>query len=272
MSEQVVVTEANFATAVIAASHGKPVLVDFFATWCGPCQLLKPILQRLLKEYDFVLATVDIDQQPELAARYGVEGVPDVRIVTQGKMIPGFVGVIEEERIREILENLYLTSGLDETIAQLQRLQRTGDLSGAKQVLDRLFQDYPNHPKVAIAAAEFLMKFGKTAEAVRLLNTIAPDQTEYFAIADNLRGEVFLREITSLEATSELDAKYSRAAQLALEENYEEALLIFLEIVAGDRRYQDDGARKAMVVIFNRLGQQHPLTQKFQKQLMMTLY
>lgn len=272
MSESVVVTRDNFAIAVVAASHEKVVLVDFFATWCGPCQLLKPILQRLLKEYDFVLATVDIDQNPELANEYGVEGVPDVRIFTEGKMIPGFVGVLEEHKIREILENLYVKSDLDKLLVQFKDLQATRNLPEAKTVLDQLFQAYPQHPKVAIAAAEFLISLDKIPEALRLLNTIPPEQSEYFAIADTLRGGLYLKDITEIEVNSELDQRYVKAAELALGENYEEALTVLLEIVARDRRYRDDGARKAMLVIFNMLGKQDPITEKFQQQLMMTLY
>ncbi|WP_024544609.1 tetratricopeptide repeat protein [Picosynechococcus sp. NKBG15041c] len=272
MAESVVVNRENFATAVLAASQEKPVLVDFFATWCGPCQILKPLLQKLLQEYDFTLALVDIDQNPELAHEYGVEGVPDVRVVTQGKVIPGFVGVIAEAQIREILENLGVPSSLDGAIAQLKDLQTAGELAQAKTYLDELFSAYPKHPKVILAAAEFLLHCQKPEEASRLLNTIPPDQADYQAIAEQLRGKLFFQGIGQIEPSSDLDRKYIRAAQLALAENYEEALLIFLEIVAGDRRYQDDGGRKAMVAIFNLLGSTHPLTQKFQKQLMQTLY
>ncbi len=272
MGIEIVVSQQNFETEVLAASHEKVVLVDFFATWCGPCQLLKPILQSLVKEYDFVLATVDIDQNPELANQYGVEGVPDVRIATQGKLIPGFVGVVEEAKIRDILENLHLDSEIDGLVDQLKIYQSENNLSAAKTVLDQLFQNYPQHPKVAIAAADFLIPLGKIAEATQMLNTIRPEQTEYLAIADQLRSKLFLQDIASLDITSELDEKYVGAAKHALVGQYETALTSLLEIVSGDRKYQNDGARKAMVVIFNLLGKNHPLTRKFQQQLMLTLY
>jgi len=272
MGQTVVVTPANFAKEVLAASQEKVVVIDFFATWCGPCQILKPILQGLLAEYDFVLATVDIDQNPELANEYGVEGVPDVRFVTQGKVIPGFVGVLEEAKIRELLDNLHVASNLDELLATFYKAQTAEDLAQAKSILDQLFAKYPKHPKVTIAAAEFLIAMGKTTAATRMLNTISVNDTEYFAIADNLRGKLFLQEIVALEVNSELDEKYVGAAKHALVSNYETALASLLEIVEGDRRYQDDGARKAMIVIFNLLGKTHPITQKFQQQLMMTLY
>lgn len=267
-----IVTQENFATEVLAASQEKVIVVDFFATWCGPCKILKPILQSLLQEYDFVLATVDIDQNQELANQYGVEGVPDVRFVTDGKMIPGFVGVLDEGKIRDLLTGLQVTSALDAHLEAFANARLAEDFAAAKGILDRLFQAYPKHPRVAIAAAEFLISLGKIDGATRLLNTISPEQTEYFIIADNLRGKLFLQEIAALPIESELDAKYVGAAKHALVSNYESALQSLLEIVEGDRRYQDDGARKTMVVIFNLLGKTHPLTQKFQQQLMMTLY
>jgi putative thioredoxin len=272
MGQEIVVNQENFATAVVAASHQQLVVVDFFATWCGPCQLLKPRLQGLLQEYDFVLATVDIDQNPELADEYGVEGVPDVRIVTGGKMIPGFVGVLEEAKIRELLDDLQLKSRLTDLIEQLQFHQRKGDLAQAKILLDQLFQAYPQHPRVAIAAAEFLIPLGKLEEALRFLNTVQPTDTENFVIAGNIRGKIMFIEMAAMPVNSELDQVYVTSAKQALLGDFETALGGFLSIVQGDRRYQDDGARKAMLVIFNLLGKNHPLTQKFQQQLMLALY
>lgn len=272
MGQEIVVNGENFETAVLAASYGQLVVVDFFATWCGPCQLLKPRLQALLQEYDFILATVDIDENPGLANEYGVEGVPDVRIVMEGKMIPGFVGVMEEAKIRTLLEDLQLQSRLSVLIDQLRTRQQEGDLTAAKVILDQLFQAYPQHPRVAIAAAEFLVPLGKLEEALRFLNTVQPTDTENFAIAGNIRGKIMFIEMATLPLDSELDRVYVGAAKQALLGDFEAALSGFLGIVQGDRRYQDDGARKAMLVIFNLLGKSHPLTQQFQQKLMLTLY
>ena len=92
MGISIEVDNTTFDTEVLKNSHKKPVLVDFYATWCGPCKMLKPILEKLVQEYDFILAKVDVDQNPHLAQTYGIEGLPDVRVVSVGEVKTGFVG------------------------------------------------------------------------------------------------------------------------------------------------------------------------------------
>ncbi|MEM9906578.1 MAG: thioredoxin domain-containing protein, partial [Cyanobacteria bacterium P01_D01_bin.44] len=111
MGTVIEVDQQTFATEVLQRSVDTIVLVDFFAQWCGPCKLLGPILEKLAGEYDFALAKVDIDQNPDLANTYGVEGVPDVRIVRDGKVSEGFVGALDETQLRSRLTQLGISSG-----------------------------------------------------------------------------------------------------------------------------------------------------------------
>ena len=244
MSMSVDVTSGNFEAEVVQRSYDKPVLVDFFAQWCGPCQMLKPILEKLAQEYDFVLAKIDIDQNPELAKTYGVEGVPDVRIVVDGAIAASRAG---------------------------------GDLVQTKRLFSELIQTYPEDRQLILEAAHFLVSQNSLESAEKLLAAIQPSEKPYFQMAQAVRGLIqFTRELATLtEAVAEpdgLDHQYVQAIQATLAEDYEAALQGFLAIVGRDRKYRQDGARKAMITVFDLLGDDDPLTKDYRKKLMQTMY
>lgn len=266
------VNQDNFNTAVLSKSYEKPVLVDFYATWCGPCQVLKPMLEKLAGEYDFVLAKVDIDQNPELATQFNVQGVPDVRIANQGKLKSGFVGALPEAQLHQFLADLNLKSSLETQLEAARKATKLGNVQQSKQIYDSLFEQYPENHQVILEAAQFLVHINQLEIAERMLNTIHPSEREYYGKAESLKTLIQLKREANTAGESELDQKFSEAARLTLQEEYEAALSHFLEIVSKNRSYKDDGARKAMLAIFNLLGDTHPLTQKYRNELMLTLY
>jgi len=273
MGFSVVVDSANFAVEVVQKSYEKPVLVDFFAQWCGPCQMLKPILEKLTQEYDFVLAKVDIDQNPELANAYGIEGVPDVRVVSHGEISNGFVGMLPEAQIRELLAQLGLKSELELGLEEVREAIAASNPAQAKQQFDQLFQKYPEDRKLILEAAKFLLSLNQLESAQKMLATIQEHEKEFFAEAQALKAMIqFQQESNNPVIESELDQQFLDASKLTLEQNYEAALQGFLAIVGKNRKYKNDGARKAMVAIFDLLGDEHPLTKDYRKQLMLTLY
>lgn len=273
MGYSVVVNDANFAAEVVQQSYEKPILVDFFAQWCGPCQMLKPILEKLTQEYDFVLAKVDIDQNPELASTYGIEGVPDVRVVSHGEISNGFVGMLPEAQIRELLAQLGLKSELELGLEAVKGAIAANNPAQAKQQFDQLFQKYPEDRKLILEAAKFLLSLNQLEPAQKMLATIQEDEKGYFAEAQAIKAMIqFQQETDNPVIESELDQQFANASKLALEQNYEAALQGFLAIVGKDRKYKNDGARKAMIAIFDLLGDDHPLTKDYRKQLMLTLY
>lgn len=261
----------NFNSEVIEPSYNTLVLIDFYATWCGPCQLLKPVLEKLVKEYDFILAKVDIDKSQDLANRYGIEGVPDVRIVFQGEMYPGFVGTMPEAQLRELLAKFNLHSELEIGLEKAKDAIASQDLPKAKQRFDELFAKYPDEARVVIEAACFLVRMGRFEEAQKIARTIQPDNREFYPKAQAIDTLIELKQESENAGDSELDRLYASAARSALSQDYEEALQLFLQIVQENRRYKNDGARKAMVALFNLLGLDRPLTKQYQKELMMAL-
>jgi putative thioredoxin len=272
MGSSVDIDSSTYATEVDEKSYEKPVLVDFFATWCGPCQILKPMLEKLVKEYDFVLAKIDIDQNPDLADKFGVEGVPDVRIVTKGEMLPGFVGVLPESQLRKLLSHLNLKSELEIGLEAIHEAKAAGNLSQVKKLFDQLFEQYPDNQYLVIESARFLVSLNQLDQAIKMLDTIGMEEQENYAQAQGLKSLIFLKKEAENLAETDLDQQFAKAAKLAIQEDYEDALKLFLEIVSINRKYKEDGARKAMLAVFNLLGEQHPLTQEYQKHLMWTLF
>ncbi len=272
MGYAVVVDPSNFQQEVIENSYKKPVVIDFFATWCGPCKLLKPILEKLLQEYDFILATIDIDAHPDLAKQFSVEGVPDVKIAFEGKINQGFVGVVSEAEIKELLKQFNLTSDLEHKLEQMHQSMAEKNVPKAKQILDELFAKYPEHPQLILETVNFLIRLNRLEDADKMLSTIGVEQKEYYAKAQGMKSLIEFKKMASIDGENELEQQFSQGAKYTLCEEYEEALKLFLNIVESNREYKNDGARKAMISIFKLLGNTHPLTKKYQQELMMILY
>lgn len=272
MGYSVEVDRDSFRTEVLETSYYKPILVDFYATWCGPCQLLKPVLEKLVKEYDFVLAKVDIDKNQDLANQFGIEGVPDVRIVVRGEMYSGFVGAMAEAQLRDLLERLNLKSELELGLESVKSAIASQNLQQAKQLFDELFAKYPDNSRIALEAARFLVRIGQLEDAQRMAKTIKESDRVFYPKAQSIDTLIDLKRAIDNPGEDELDRLYTQAARLALAEEYERSLQEFLNIVQENRQYKNDGARKAMIALFNWLGFDHPLTKQYQKELMMVLY
>ncbi|PSN15267.1 co-chaperone YbbN [filamentous cyanobacterium CCT1] len=272
MGQSIVVNQAEFEQAVLQPSFEQPVLVDFFATWCGPCQMLKPMLEKLVQEYDFTLAKVDIDANPELAKAFGVEGVPDVRIVSQGQVQEGFVGVLPEPQLRELLANLGLRSSLEEDLAAFDAALANGDPGKIFPALTTLLTRYPNNSQILLKAAQLYVLQGDDALASQYLELIDPSDRAAIDVADGLRDLITLRQSLTDLGDSELDRAFSTASQAALKGDFAAALEGFLAVVKRDRTYRNDSARKAMLTVFKLLGSSDPLTTTYRKRLMQALY
>ena len=272
MGYSIEVNSANFEVEVLQKSSERIVLVDFFATWCGPCQLMKPLLEKLVKEYDFILAKVDIDKNRDLANTYNIEGVPDVRIVDRGEVKSGFVGALNEVQLRQVLAQLNLQSELEKELAKIEIAIADQNLDSAKNRFQQLLATHPGRTDLKLKAAQFFLDVHRTDEASKLLATISEDQRQYYPKAQALKQLIEFQAAVEKSGTGELDRQYAEACRLALEKDYEPALTIFLKLVSTDRSYKDDAARKAMLTLFELLGEDNPLTGKYRKQLMLQLY
>jgi putative thioredoxin len=273
MGQSIAVTQANFQQVVLEPSFQQPVLIDFYATWCGPCKMLTPLLEKLRKEYDFTLAKVDIDQNPELANAFRVEGVPDVRVAVQGQLQEGFVGVLPEPQLRDMLAKFGFQSALEQELAAFQVAQTQSDPAMAQKLLRALLLKYPDNPQISLLAAQVYLQRGELELAEQYLDYISPQDRQLDDEVEGVRGLIeFHSAIEAIDGESPLDEPFVRGCQAALQGDYPAALETFLNLVQKDRTYRDDGARKAMLTVFKLLGDSDPLTITYRKRLMQTLY
>jgi len=271
-------TTSTFQDAVLEASHQQPILVDFFAQWCGPCQLLKPTLERVTQEYSVGLAKVDIDQSPELANAFGVEGVPDVRIAVAGQLQPGFVGVIAEPQLRSLLENLGGASAVEAGLQEVEAAIGAGETERASDRLDDLLTQHPGDERVVAAAIPFWIaqrQLHRAQSAFEAALEVVSNPNSAFL--RTLRGTLHLAYLCQTDASGARgsDPETEELKQLACKasqgHDLESALAGFLAILEGDRHHQDQ-ARKAMIAVFDCLGDEHSLTKAYRKKMMMALF
>ena len=187
MGYSIDVYDHDFEEEVLAKSRDIPVIVDFFATWCGPCQMLKPMLEKVAQEYDCVVAKVDTEQNQFLSQAYRIEGIPDVRIFCNGEIVDGFVGVLPEPQLQELLAKCGIRSRLDDEFAAVRQAMDSGDRDRAENLIARLLEAYPDNRNVLIEAARWLVRLDRLDRAEQLLppsdgtkklTTLAPTPSE----------------------------------------------------------------------------------------------
>ncbi|MEW6433852.1 MAG: tetratricopeptide repeat protein [Myxococcota bacterium] len=267
------VTEAQFETAVLARSREVPVVVDFWAEWCAPCRMLGPTLEREVNALGgrVELAKVDVDRAQALAGSFGVQGIPAVMAFRDGKKVDEFVGARDAGFVKRWL------SGLAPSDASKR-------LANAKTEaeLEALLGDAEVGGKAALRLAEKKLAAGKSADALALLEKVDPRSADA-AAAEALRAQAafavdaaaFGGESKARAALAEkpddLDARWALASALAARGDFPGALEEFLTVVKQSRKYRDDGARRAMVTLFDRLGNSSDVTREFRRRLQIAL-
>ncbi|WP_026685626.1 thioredoxin family protein [Azovibrio restrictus] len=271
----------DFEARVLQPSLEIPVLVDFWAEWCGPCQTLKPMLEKLAEEYQgrFLLAKVNADTNPELSQYFGVRSIPTVVMLVGGQPQDGFTGALPESELRAFIDRFVPPPAAD-LRAEAAALAQTGDWNGALQILIQATQENPNDEGARLDAVEALLELERKEEAEQLLGL------EYSAEADRAQSlKARLALAANAVDTAPLQAKVDanpddHAARLELAKalagngQYEAAMEAALEVVRRDRFFDSGAGRRVLLEFFEALGgNEHydDLVRKYRRTLSATL-
>jgi putative thioredoxin len=258
------VNERNFQQEVIDRSREIPVVIDFWAPWCGPCRTLGPTMERLAAEAKgaWILAKVNVDENPRLSQAFRIQSIPAVMAVSGGKVVEQFVGALPESQIRTWLKK-FVPEPAGSLLDAARELE-AADPEGAAARYRLLLGDEPNNAEALFALGRLLL-LQSSPEGVATLKQV-PGDTPLFARA---QAALPLAEFLADGAGApegELDARYRQAARAALSRDYAAA------VDARDRTFRDDGARKALLALFAALGDDHPVVPGARRRLANTLF
>lgn len=254
------VTDATFEEVVVEGSKQRPVVIDLWATWCGPCKTLGPILEKVAGERGgaFLLAKLDVDANPMVAQALGVQSIPTVVAFKDGEPVNGFVGSYPEEAVNQFVDELVPTEAELE-VEEAQAEAEAGDLDGAEQDFrDALAKD-PQNRDAALGLSRILVGRGDLDEARPLLVALEPDPEAERLLASSRVQEWGL---------DPQDGPVGLARALGAEGRWREALDGLLEAFGSDRK----AAHAALLDAFAFLGDQDPLVMEYRRKLASALF
>ncbi len=263
----------DFSIDVLQASFDKPVLVDFWAEWCGPCRVLGPILEKLVvnNNDEWSLVKVNSDENPELSAQYGIRSIPNVKLFDKGEVIDEFVGALPEQQIIEWLKKS-IPNKYQDLLTNAETLFLSGKENEAQKMLDKLLLEDPNNSSAKLLLARILL-FRDNAKVSDLINTIE-ETNENSEIIGSLKTIIDLlnEDKNSLLKDSPVKNLYLEAVNHLKEKRYDLSLEKFIEIIRTDKYYGDDIARKSCIAIFKFLGEENEITVTYRKDFGRALY
>lgn len=271
-NEQIIeVNEVTFLRDVLVRSKQQPVIVDFWAPWCGPCRTLSPILERVTKEAGgaFTLAKINTDENQRLAAQYGIQGIPAVKLFRDGKVVGEFVGALPESQVREFIKkhapnpsDLMLTAARD--LAQAQRWAEAEAAYRHALAVD------PNNAQMALELSKTLLRQGQGTEGAALLEAIPSAAREAEAAQQLLPVARWMYTIVP-DGAPEIDRTMAEAGLLAREGKYAEAMDGLLSALRRNRAYRDSEAKQIILGLFELLGDD-PLVKPYRRELANALF
>ncbi len=282
-------TAATFAADVIEASRVVPIIVDFWAAWCGPCKQLTPLLEKLVGSYrgKVRLAKVNVDQNEALAAQLRVQSLPTVFAFRDGQPVDGFVGAQPESAIKSFIDRLLgddpKSAALGDLIESGDQLLDAGDLQGAAEAFAAVLQQDRSNGDALAGLAQCYLKSGDVDRARQTLVLVTPDNRELprvlsvmaaidLAAKAGAHGDLRTLRLRIASNAKDHEARFNLAVALAAAGEKQEALDLLLELMRIDRKWNDEAARKQLLQFFEAWGPKEPLVAEGRRRLSSLLF
>ncbi|MDJ0832936.1 MAG: co-chaperone YbbN [Gammaproteobacteria bacterium] len=278
------VTAEDFQTSVIDNSFKQPVLLDFWADWCNPCQALIPVLTKLAEEYNgaFVLAKINSDEQGELAAQAGVRSLPTVKLVINGQIVNEFMGALPESEVRKFLEP-YITTEADTILDEAMQAYEQGKEQDALDMLNQALANDPQNAKLKINIAKLVANQGDHDSATALLDTLSDEQAQEPEVKELKAQLKLVNQLKEAGDPNELKQRIEKdpddlEALLQLSKfmtasgDYQEAMELLIKIMIKDRAFEGGAARQGLIDIFDMLGHENELVKKYRRKMFSMLH
>jgi len=281
------VSTASFAADVIQESRRQPVLVDFWAPWCGPCKQLTPVLEKVVREARgrVKLAKLNIDEHPAIPGQLGIQSIPAVIAFQDGRPVDGFMGAIPESQMREFIGRLTAgdTGRIEEALAAAGQAREAGDSQTAVQIYSAVLEQDPEQVDALAGLADLLFEAGRTDEAKAVLDRVPEAKKGASAVAAVRARMALAEQVAELGDPAELErrlaanpADHQARFDLALIQNArgerEAAADSLLAIVKADRAWKDDAARTKLLELFEAWGMSDPVTLSARRKLSSLLF
>lgn len=275
-------SESTFEQEVIQRSFSKVVLVDFWAGWCAPCRMLGPVLEAAVeaRQGAVQLVKVDTDGNRELAVRYQIQGIPAVKAFVDGKVVDEFVGVQDRRAVDAFIDRVS-PSAEESGLKQAEGLLEAGRADGVAAALAGALESPRHREQALLLLARARVQQGEFSQAKEALEQIAPrgvlaDQVDALGVRIELLSAANGTDETAQRLRvkrhpDDLEARWVLAALLLAAGKAPEALEELLELLQRSRSYREDGARRAMLAIFDELGHHHDLAREYRRRMQVYL-